>query len=445
VLAETHATRAAALQERVLEATDPDLVKSRILLAAARVSQGRYREMEKPLEELLVFTEEHFTPNHELSIETAYWLSRAYAQVSRADDGEELMIRYLPISQEALPSSHWLRPTIVNERGYYHVAYRRMAEAETFSRFWLARYRAEFGREHPYSIMLMHNLASSLIFQGKYDEAKSTYEETLALKEKVLGREHPSRIKTLAEFASYYRFMGDPEPAEKLLVESFAMARRVLGDAHPDTRKISSWVSGLYLRTGRTELQREFLVGVLKQDPGNQHALEHLAGFLDFATLSPLMPDGEDVATAWKYTMTEPDAGWETEEFDDSSWSDGRAPFGNATPPGFRTKWDGRTIWLRREFELGSVPKGRLVLRLLQDDNSLVFINGVVALERQSWTGRRRLQIYALADGARALKPGRNVVAIRADNIDGEGVIDLGIFLETIPESDDNPVAAVGP
>ncbi len=441
--AEHHAERALTLRSQTLPEDSPDRVQSRILLAAAKLQQGRYREVAPELETLLQFARETFTNQHELTIETAYWLSKAYGQISRADDGEALMVEFLPISQTILPADHWLAPTIVNERGYYHVAYRRMAEAEAFSLRWLAHYRSAFGREHPYAIMLMHNLASAQIYQGKHEEAKAVYEETLELMEKVLGARHPSRIKTLAESAWYYRFTGQFEPAEKLLQDAYRQAREVLGDSHPDTRRITQWLSSMYTRVDRLPKRRALLHTLLQRDPENPHAREDLAGFLEFESLTPLMPDAETAPTTWRYTTQDPGPGWEDPDFDDSAWQTAPAPFGQAEQPEYRTAWTSRTLWLRRHFEISSQPTGRVVLRVIQDDHSEIFLNGVNALMRQSWTGRKRLLIYATTRAARQLHTGRNLVAIRADNIDLEGFIDVGLYLETIRPGDQNPLPPI--
>lgn len=442
-VAEKHARRAVQLRRSVLKSTDASLFQSRILLAATLVQEGRYRETVAELEVLLAETTGLFSRHNELTIETAYWLSKTYGQISRADEGEQLMIDFLPTAEEALPDDHWLRPTIVNERCYYHVAYRRMDQAEAFAQRWLARYRSKFGREHPFSIMLMHHLATSLLSQGKYEEAREVYEEALSLQESVLGYDHPSRIKMMAEFSWYYRFTGKIGPAEKLLVEAFELGKQVLGASHPDTRKISSWLSGIYSSEDRRPKRRAFLHQVLSDDPENPHALEHLAGFLDIETLQSIMPSGDRADSEWRFTLVEPGEGWDGEEFDDSNWSLGMAPFGNAADPGYKTKWDGRTIWLRRRFELSEIPSGRLVLRVLQDDHSEIYLNEKTALRRQSWTGRRRLLIYASDDAMRGLKVGENVIAIRCDNIDLEGFIDVGLYVETIVAGDGNPVAPI--
>lgn len=442
-VSEMHARRAVMLRKAELKQGDPDLIQSKILLAATMLQQGRYREVVDDLEELLAETRRLFTAEHELTIETAYWLSKVYGQISRADEGEALMVEFLLLAQTTLPEEHWLRPTIVNERAYYHVAYRRMDQAEEFSKKWLARYRAHFGREHPYSIMLMHHLASALLYQTKNEEAKAMYDETLALQEQVLGVDHPQRIRTLAESSWYYRFTGQFEPAEQLLIESFKRAKEVLGVKHPDTRKISSWLSGMYSGEERLPKRRSFLIQALQEDPDNPHALEHLAGFLRVEDLLPLMENGDRAPSEWRFTMEHPGKGWERIGFDDSSWDRGEAPFGNADDPGYKTLWDGRTIWMRKEFELAERPEGRLVLRVLQDDHSEIYINDQEALLRQSWTGRRRLLIYAFDDAAQSLKAGRNTIAIRCDNIDLEGFIDVGLYLEQIVPGDGNPVRPI--
>ena len=88
-------------------------------------------------------------------------------------------------------------------------------------------------------------------------------------------------------------------------------------------------------------------------------------------------------------------------------------------------------------------PDGRLVIRVLQDDHSEIYLNDEVALLRQSWTGRRRLLVYALDDAAQTLKAGRNTIAIRCDNTALGECIDVGLYLEPVVPGDGNPVRPV--
>ena len=57
------------------------------------------------------------------------------------------------------------------------------------------------GREHPYTIISMNNLASLLQSQGKYDEAEPICRQTLLLQEQALGKEHPDTLTSMNSLA----------------------------------------------------------------------------------------------------------------------------------------------------------------------------------------------------------------------------------------------------
>jgi hypothetical protein len=48
--------------------------------------------------------------------------------------------------------------------------------------------------EHPSTLTAASNLASSLLRQGKYDEAEKMDREVLAVRQRVLGAEHPDTL-----------------------------------------------------------------------------------------------------------------------------------------------------------------------------------------------------------------------------------------------------------
>ena len=61
------------------------------------------------------------------------------------------------------------------------------------------------GKEHPSTLTVMHNLAHTLSYQGKYAEAEKMHRETLALREKVLGKEHPDTLTSMNAVAREVR------------------------------------------------------------------------------------------------------------------------------------------------------------------------------------------------------------------------------------------------
>ncbi len=134
----------------------------------------------------------------------------------------------------------------------------------------------------------------------------------------------------------------------------------------------------------------------------------------------------------WRYTFEKPAPGWNAPGFDDGKWAEGPGGFGTSFTRGsrVRTKWDSSDIWLRRSFVLGDEDLRHAKFLLHHDKSVEVFLNGVPALETESY-----LVDYALFEIApaalAALHPGTNCIAAHCTQTAGGQFIDVGIV--TLP------------
>lgn len=155
----------------------------------------------------------------------------------------------------------------------------------------------------------------------------------------------------------------------------------------------------------------------------------------DAADYAPVAPTSEAEAQSWKYTTDAPAAGWEKADFDDAAWKEGKAGFGTRETPNTKvsTEWNGPEIWLRREFEVSTLPKGRLVLRIFHDEDATVFLNGKEIASLGGYTTNHIL-VDLDEEAASALKVGRNVLAVHVKQTRGGQYLDAGLLDETIVE-----------
>jgi hypothetical protein len=159
---------------------------------------------------------------------------------------------------------------------------------------------------------------------------------------------------------------------------------------------------------------------------------EALLATPDSASYTTILATSEDQAQEWKFTTEKPTAGWEASDFDAGNWKIGRGGFGSQGTPHAKigTEWTTPSIWLRREFNISSKPKGRPVLRIHHDEDATVFLNGVQIAKLTGFTTN-----YTILDlderAAAALKAGRNVLAIEVKQTEGGQYIDAGILDET--------------
>ncbi len=155
------------------------------------------------------------------------------------------------------------------------------------------------------------------------------------------------------------------------------------------------------------------------------------------SSLSPSPSRRIIVATAekspaeWRYTFEQPSGHWFSSSFDDSAWSKGVSGFGIAGTPGaiIGTVWNTSDIWLRRDFELADTKLKDTKLRIHYDEDAEVYINGILAAETTGYVSA--YEDYDMNEAAvKALRPGRNTLAVHCRQTMGGQYIDVGIVEE---------------
>jgi tetratricopeptide (TPR) repeat protein len=85
------------------------------------------------------------------------------------------------------------------------------------------------------NIEIMSNIGTTLLAQGKYEEAEQIYRQTLELMEKVLGKEHPEAHAAMMNMGTVLLKQGKYEEAEQTYRPTLVMMEKVLGKEHPNT------------------------------------------------------------------------------------------------------------------------------------------------------------------------------------------------------------------
>jgi hypothetical protein len=144
---------------------------------------------------------------------------------------------------------------------------------------------------------------------------------------------------------------------------------------------------------------------------------------------------GQDVVDQWRYTLRRPAEGWRKAEFDDAGWKDGFGGFGTRSTPGSRvgTTWATNSIWMRKSFELKSVP-AKPALLVHHDEDCEVYINGKPVAVLKKFT-TKYIVVPLAKDKHAALQTGSNVMAVHCRQTVGGQFIDVHLVdADNVPE-----------
>lgn len=140
-----------------------------------------------------------------------------------------------------------------------------------------------------------------------------------------------------------------------------------------------------------------------------------------------VVPAADSAPASWRYTTKAPGDNWFKPGFDDRAWSTGMSGFGTRETPGVsvNTVWDSSDIWLRREVVLTAAQLKGIQFWIHHDEGAEVYVNGVLALKTNGWTTQYEAMSLTPA-GLKALKPGKNTIAVHCHQTSGGQYIDLG-------------------
>ncbi|MEI6075252.1 MAG: DUF4965 domain-containing protein [Verrucomicrobiota bacterium] len=162
----------------------------------------------------------------------------------------------------------------------------------------------------------------------------------------------------------------------------------------------------------------------------------HWAPFPSVPPVTVVVPAADTAPAIWRFTKTQPPDGWNLPPYDAGAWLEGKSGFGTAGTPGafIGTVWDSADIWLRREIELPVANLDHLQAWLHHDEDAEVYINGVLALKTSGWIDAYESMALTAA-GRKALRPGKNLIAVHCHQTSGGQYIDVGFVAEQPPRT----------
>lgn len=139
-------------------------------------------------------------------------------------------------------------------------------------------------------------------------------------------------------------------------------------------------------------------------------------------------------AQIFRYTTTLPANQFIDANFNDTNWTPAPAGIGDTPDAGarIRTLLSFGEIWARTSFTLDKKPTGRLIVRLMYDEDTQVWVNGVRAADLNGYT--TKYGDYLSSDAATAaLVAGKNTVAVHTNNTNGGRYFDVGLWITDDP------------
>ena len=208
---------------------------------------------------------------------------------------------------------------------------------------------------------------------------------------------------------AYVRLLGDLPP---LIADGLSAA------VYTQTTDVESEVNG-WLTYDRT---------VWKVDPDRARAAA-LPLYMPPPQVRIVVPRaGQGPAAVWRYTTKDPGPDFGALDFDPSAWMEGPAGFGTKGTPRavVGTEWKTEDLWIRRTFDLAGKSPSAPAWSLHHDEDVEIWLNGVSVFAERGFTSAYVLRPFSAAARA-ALKPGRNVLALRCRQTTGGLYLDCGI------------------
>ena len=164
----------------------------------------------------------------------------------------------------------------------------------------------------------------------------------------------------------------------------------------------------------------------------DRERLEDLHGRIYVAegVASTLVSTSEHGPQEWQHRWTAPEGDW-TVNSETHGWELASAPFQSGDNPNFPTGtvWKGGPIWIRKTFELGSVPKSLWLEAYHAIDSGGVYLNGEKIWDAEGTrSGGRHYHHMDVSAHAGALREGANVLAATGEYSQALRGLDLGLY-----------------
>lgn len=158
-----------------------------------------------------------------------FWFQGRYVEAER------LQRDAIRVREELLGAEHPETLTVVSDLASTLWRQGRLEEAERLEIRVVEAWKRAEGEEHPKTLDVMSNLATTISNLGRLEEAEELGSRVAQTRKRVLGEEHPDTLTSMNNLAVTIRDQGRLDEATQLQRNVMEIMERVLGDEHPGT------------------------------------------------------------------------------------------------------------------------------------------------------------------------------------------------------------------
>ena len=226
--------RALELRVSSLGSNHIDTLEVRRKLASIERRSGNLQTAEREFRQILDELTEQVGPTNEQRLRAAHSLSTTLRDLGRYDEAEPLAQSVYENTRDASTSDD-LSISAVVALGYQRRRQGRNAEAESIYREGLSRSRTALGNDHPTTLTLLNNLATTHQAQGEYEKAEPLLREALEIKRQTHGNESPTTLLAMGNLARLLLRLNQVAEAEALVHEQIDHSLRAFGVDHAES------------------------------------------------------------------------------------------------------------------------------------------------------------------------------------------------------------------
>ena len=251
--AEVDTTRALALREQVVGATDSSLIVVLNQLGSALDRQGKYAAAGQHYRRALAIGEAAFGPDHPLVAAAADNLGSIFQAEGRYDEALVEHLRALQLRERVFGLDHLQIAGSLNNLGIVSESLGRARESEAYFRRELAIQETQLGEKAP-AVALSHtNLGAILHIHGDEDGALTHLRRALEIQEEVLSPDHPEMVFVLANLGLVARAQGRLQDALADLGRALRITEKTGGPEHINAASIHQNIGSVLQQLGRAD------------------------------------------------------------------------------------------------------------------------------------------------------------------------------------------------